>query len=194
MTELTPAPASANEPAANPTPSDSEHAPDPTALAAEVDKWRSMSRKNEKAFKDASKELETFRQAAMTEQERAIEAARSEARTAVLSEVGNQLVAAEMRAQAASTGATLPAPDYLNLARFLGEDGQPDTKAINAFVTTLSQSAPPQPEYKQDIGLGRQGTSQAGQLTRSDLSRMTASQINAARSKGHLDALMRGEL
>ncbi|MFI6685364.1 hypothetical protein [Streptomyces sp. NPDC050485] len=194
MTELTPAPASTNEPAANSTTSGSEQAPDPTVLTAEVDKWRSMSRKNEKAFKDASKELEQFRQAAMTEQERAIETARAEARTAALSEVGSQLVAAELRAQAASTGATLPAADYLNLSRFLGEDGQPDTNAITHFVTTLSTNTPPQPEYKQDIGLGRQGTSQAGQLTRSDLSRMTPAQINAARSKGLLDALMRGEL
>ncbi|MFI6052783.1 hypothetical protein ACIBCO_22210 [Streptomyces violascens] len=194
MTEQNTASAPSTDPTAASTTPETSQAPDTAALTAEVAKWKALSRKNETAFKAADKQLTDFRQASMTEQERAIEAARAEARTAALSEVGSQLVAAELRAEAASTGATLPAADYLNLARFLGEDGQLDTNAISSFVTSLSPSTPQQPEYDQDAGLGRQGTSQAGQLTRSDLSRMTASQINAARSKGHLDALMRGEL
>ncbi|GGP72143.1 hypothetical protein [Streptomyces melanogenes] len=189
MTEPTPTPLPAAEPV---LPSELPQAPDAAALTAEVDKWRSMSRKNEKAFKDASRELEQFRQAAVTDQERAIETARAEARTAALSEFGSQLVTAELRAQAASAGTTLPAAEFLNLSRFLGEDGQPDGEAIAAFITTLSTSK--EPEYRQNIGLGRQGTSQAGQVTRSRLSHMSRAQINEARSKGLLDAVMRGEL
>ncbi|MFD9569728.1 hypothetical protein ACFWBI_07775 [Streptomyces sp. NPDC059982] len=166
-------------------------APDVTALQAEVAKWKALSRKNERAFKDADQELATVRQAAMTDQEKALEQAREEARSSTLAEVGTQLVAAELRTQAAAAGATLPGPDYLNLNRFLGTNSTPDTDAIKAFVATLTPTAP---AYRQDLGLGRQGTTQAGQLTHADLSRMTPSQINEARSKGLLDAVMRGEL
>ncbi|MGW2579888.1 hypothetical protein ACWCYZ_00885 [Streptomyces virginiae] len=166
---------------------------DPADLRAEVEKWKGLSRKNEKAFKDASKELSEFRTAAMTDQERALEQARAEARTAAFTEVGGQLVAAELRAQAATAGAQLPDADFLNLSRFVGQDGRPDTNAISAFVATLS-APKAQPTYRQDLGLGRQGSAQAGQLSRSDLTRMTPAQINEARSKGLLDAVMRGEL
>ncbi|MFJ8384729.1 hypothetical protein ACIQ9Q_09485 [Streptomyces sp. NPDC094438] len=192
MTELNTPPAPADEPASNPPTPEASEAPDASALAAEVAKWKSLSRKNETAFKAADKELAEFRQAAMSDQERAIEAARAEARTAALGEFGNQLVAAELRAQAASTGAALPDAEYLNLNRFLGDDGQPDSAAIAEFVTTLS--ATKQPAYLQNIGLGRQGASHAGQLTHTDISRMTSAQINEARSKGLLDSVMRGKL
>ncbi|WP_126641625.1 hypothetical protein [Embleya hyalina] len=161
-------------------------------LQAEVAKWKALSRKNETAFKAASTELDGIRQSAMSDQERAIEAARTEARTAALSEVGNRLVEAELRASAAAVGATLPAAEFLNTAAFLGADGSPDTERISAFVSTLPKS-PVEPVYDQSLGLGRQGAV-SGQYTRDDLSRMTRAERIEARKAGKLDALMRGDI
>ncbi|MFE7313805.1 hypothetical protein ACFU7T_11960 [Streptomyces sp. NPDC057555] len=161
-------------------------------LRAEVARWKAMSRKNEKSFKEASRELDQARQAAMSDQERAIEQARQEARTEALTEAGRRLALAELRAQAAQEGATLPGAEFLNVNRFVGTDGETDTEAITAFIGTLPGRAAP--VYRQDLGLGRQPSGNAGQLTRSDLSRMTAKDINQARADGRLDALMRGEI
>lgn len=168
-------------------------APAVADLQAQVDKWKAMSRKNEASYKDAARELEQLRAAGMSEQDRAIETARQEARTSALAELNERLVAAELKAQAAAAGTNLPDADFLNLNRFLDSEGAPDTEAIAAFVSALPATKDT-PVYRQDLGLGRQGTSTAGQLTRSDLSRMTPAQVNKARDEGRLDALMRGEL
>ncbi|MCZ4097318.1 MULTISPECIES: hypothetical protein [unclassified Streptomyces] len=195
-TTITPASAQASSAAVTDpagTPVDVAPALDPSALQAEVEKWKGLSRKNEASFKAASKELDQFRQVSMSDQERALEQARTETRTAVLSEVGERLAAAELRAQAASAGATLPDADFLNLSRFVSEDGSPDPAAVKAFVSTLP-TAKKAPVYAQGLGLGRQGSSTAGQISRSDLARMTTAQINTARDKGLLDAVMRGEI
>ncbi|MFK0295482.1 hypothetical protein ACIQU6_34125 [Streptomyces sp. NPDC090442] len=161
-------------------------------LRAEVARWKAMSRKNEKSFKEAARQLDQARQAAMSDQERAIDQARQEARTEALTEAGRRLALAELRAKAAQEGATLPADEFLNVTRFIGADGETDTEAVSAFIGTLPGKAAP--VYRQDLGLGRQPSGKAGQLTRSDLSRMTAKDINQARADGRLDALMRGEI
>ncbi|MEU2366219.1 MULTISPECIES: hypothetical protein [Streptomyces] len=166
--------------------------PDASALQAEIDKWKALSRKNEDRFKQASTELEGFRQSQMSDTEKAIEAARQEARTAALSEVGTKLISAELRAASSAAGVTLPGAEFLNLNSFLGEDGNPDSSRIEAFVSSLPKpsSTPP---YPQDLGLGRQGSPAAGQLTREDLARMSPREINEARAAGKCDALLRGE-
>ncbi|WP_143658558.1 hypothetical protein [Streptomyces sp. IMTB 2501] len=170
-----------------------EATPETAALQAEIDKWKALSRKNEDRFKQASTELEGFRQSQMTDTEKAIEAAKVEARNAALSEVGTKLVNAELRAASSAAGVPLPGAEYLNLDSFVGEDGSPDSARIEAFVSSLPKpnSAP---SYAQNIGLGRQGSPAAGQLTREDLSRMSPREINEARKAGKCDALMRGEL
>ena len=168
-----------------------EPTPDVAALQAEIDKWKAHSRKNEDRFKSTSVELETLRQSQMSDNEKAIEAAKAEGRNAALAEVGTRLVDAELRAQAAAAGVDLPSAEYLNMSRFLGADGSVDADAVRAFITSTPKAAP---AFKQGIGLGRQGAPGANQLTRADLSRMTPSEINAARRAGHLDALLRGEI
>jgi hypothetical protein len=167
----------------------------PTAedLQAEIDKWKALSRTNEKRWNDASAELDTLKQSQMSDAQKAIEAARAEGRTAALSEVGNRLVEAELRAQAATAGVELPSAEFLNLNRFLGTDGAVDSEAVSAFVKSIPTPAAG-PAFRQDIGLGRQGDSAPGQLTRDDLSRMTPSEINDARKAGKFDALLRGEI
>ncbi|MFD5697849.1 hypothetical protein [Streptomyces lasiicapitis] len=170
-----------------------EAQPEVTALQAEIDKWKALSRKNEDRFKQASTELDGFRKSQMTDTETAIEAAKVEARNAALSEVGIRLVDAELRAASSAAGVTLPGAEFLNLGSFLGEDGNPDSARIEAFASSLPKPSS-EPTYAQNIGLGRQGGPAAGQLTREDLSRMSPREINEARKAGKCDALMRGEI
>ncbi|MFG2228024.1 hypothetical protein [Streptomyces sp. NPDC048644] len=132
----------------------------PTDLAAgdtsgpgEVERWKRMSRENEKRWKQASRELEEIRQAQMTEQEKAIEAARSEARRSTLAEVGTSLAEAEIRAQSAAAGVAVPT-DYLDLTRFVGEDGRANREAVSAFITSLPQPQEQEPEFPQLMGTG----------------------------------------
>jgi hypothetical protein len=167
--------------------------PDVAALQAEVDKWKALSRKNEDRFKATSAELDQFRQESMSDADKAIEAAKAEGRNAALAEVGTRIADAELRAQAAAAGVELPSAEFLNMSRFIGSDGSVDSDAVTAFVSSLPKPAAG-PAFRQDIGLGRQGGQAPGQLTRDDLSRMTPSEINAARKEGKFDALLRGEL
>ncbi|WP_055523436.1 hypothetical protein [Streptomyces graminilatus] len=131
-----------------------DNAPAPTveSLQAEVDKWKALSRTNEKRWNEASTELDTFRQAQMTEQEKAIEAAKAEARTAALSEVGTSLVAAEIRAQAATAGVTV-STEFLDLNRFLGENGRADGDKVKSFISSLPKPTA-NPEFPQLMGAG----------------------------------------
>jgi hypothetical protein len=163
-------------------------------LAAEVAKWKALSRTNEARWKDASRELDQLRQAQMSEADRALEQARNETRTATLAEVGGRLAAAELRAHAATAGVELPPADYLNLGAFIGEDGSPNADAIASFVTSLPKPAT-EPEFPQGIGLGRQGgTSNPHQLTREEYLRLSREDRIKARKDGRIEALMRGEL
>ncbi|MEU0159018.1 hypothetical protein ABZ154_09300 [Streptomyces sp. NPDC006261] len=103
-------------------------------------KWQALSKKNEDNFKSASKERDTLKSSVMTDAEKAIEAARTEGRTSALSEVGMDLVNAEMVIQAATAGVNLPDTQYLNMATFLGEDGRPNKDAVKTFVESLPKA------------------------------------------------------
>jgi hypothetical protein len=116
-------------------------------------KWKSLSRQNEKKWEDASGELTKLREAQMTEAEKAIETARAEGRTSALSEVGTDLVTAEMALQAATAGVSLPPAEYLNVSKFLGEDGRPNKEAVKSFVESLPKS---KEEFPSLQGAGKQ--------------------------------------
>ena len=113
-------------------------------LAAEVEKWQALSRKNEeraKANAKAQKELDALKLASMTEQEQAVEAARIEARTETLREVGETRVGDAFRVAAAGKQVDVEEIlDGINLAKFLGDDGQPNAEAITQWVEKI---APP---------------------------------------------------
>ncbi|MDQ1016687.1 hypothetical protein [Streptomyces afghaniensis] len=171
-------------------------APTVEELQADVERWKTLSRQNEKNYNEARTELSKLQEASMTDAEKAIEKAKDEARNAALSEVGTRLVDAELRVQAATAGVTLPRPEFLNTSAFLGTDGVVNTEAIKAFVESLPKPSNA-PEFAQGIGLGRQGDSgsyAAGQIGRDALSRMSPQEISAARKAGKLDALMKGDL
>ncbi|MET8702727.1 hypothetical protein ABZW10_28290 [Kitasatospora sp. NPDC004723] len=125
------------EPETAPTPEPTTPPETPPAdQAAEAEKWKALSRKNEDRWKAASKELEDLKAAAMTDQEKALADARAEGRKAALSEVGTSLAAAEIRAQAAAAGVTVPT-DYLDLNRFLTGDGKADAEAVKGLIESF---------------------------------------------------------
>lgn len=102
-------------------------------------KWEDRAKENSAAAKAAEK----ARLDAMSESERAIEEAKQSARQEATTAFGKRLATSEIRATAADAGADLAGVfDYLDLGRFVGEDGEPDTKAINAFVEGLPKKAP----------------------------------------------------
>lgn len=141
------------------------------ALLAEVEKhkteaakYQALMRKQETRAKensDAAKqvealkaELEQFRQASMSETEKALAKATKDAeakgRADALTAVGQRLVRAEFKALAAGNIPDLDGVlDDLNLAKFIGQDGEPDTKAIEAAVKRLTPPPPPaEPEQR----------------------------------------------
>jgi hypothetical protein len=117
---------------------------------AEAEKWKTQSRKQEeraKANAAAAKELEQLRAAQMSEAEKIAAEAESRGRSAALAEVGQRLVRAEFAARSAGRiGADVL--DDLNLAKFLTEDGEPDTAAIDKAVARLAPPAEPEPTRK----------------------------------------------
>lgn len=100
-------------------------------------KWEERAKANAKA----AKELEEFRQQSMSETEKAIEQARTEGRRQALTETGQKIAAAELRAAASGrmTEEQLSTLlDGLNLARFVDDDGEVDREALTAFVDGIA--------------------------------------------------------
>lgn len=152
MSEATPetpaAPAQEQQPAAPAAP---ETPPTVEELQAKLEEATKESRKWETRSKEnhqAKTELEKQQKAAMTDAERAVSEAESKGRTAATAEFGKRLATSEIRAAAADAQADLAGVfDYLDLARFVGEDGEPDEKAINAFVDGLPKKDPGTPSF-----------------------------------------------
>ncbi|MFB7906422.1 hypothetical protein ACFC1T_08345 [Kitasatospora sp. NPDC056076] len=186
MTDTTFPPNSENQP-----PATGQTPPTVEQLQAEIDKWKSLSRTNEKRWNDASGELETLRQERMTEAEKATEKVRAATRSAVLAEIAPQLVEAAIASEAAKSGIEVGDLQFTPLEQFIGEDGTVNRELVIKFVQSRGEG---KPVYAQNLGLGRQGGTTAGQLSRGDLARMTPKEIQEARKAGLLDALMRGAL
>lgn len=86
------------------------------------------------------KELETQQRASMSEADKAVAEAEERGRTAALTEFGQRLARSEFVAAAARRNPAWDASavlDDLNLARYVGEDGEPDEKAIAKAVERL---------------------------------------------------------
>jgi hypothetical protein len=151
MTEATPeapaAPAQEQQPAAQAPeapPSVEELQTKLDEVTKEARKWETRSKENHQA----KTELEKQRQAAMTDAERAVSEAEAKGRTAATAEFGKRLATSEIRTAAAVAGADLAGVfDYLDLSRFVGEDGEPDEKAIKAFVDGLPKKDPGTPSF-----------------------------------------------
>lgn len=158
----TDAPDTGTEPTPETTDATADATPDTgtdvDALAAELEKWKAQARKHEdraKANAAAAKELQQLREQTMTETERAIEAARSEARAQVLAEVGASRVDDAVRLALAGRPVDPDALlEGLDRGRFLGDDGTPDRDGIAAWVDRIAPKPDPQATTAVDLGQG----------------------------------------
>ncbi|GAA3473892.1 hypothetical protein [Nonomuraea roseola] len=164
---------------------------DVAALTAERDKWLHFARQHEDKWKALSAELDAVKQSQMSDTDRAIEAAKAEARKATLSEVGGKLTVAELTARAAKAGVTLPDPKFINLAALMGGDGEPDGDAIDGFIGTLPKPSTA-PAFAQEVlnNAGNREANKPRQLTRADLQTMSYDEIEKARKAGQLNDLL----
>lgn len=123
---------------------------------------------------------------------------REEGRKAALEEIQGRLIASEVRAQAAGKlNDPADAIRFIDLTQFdVGPDGSIDAddiaEAISDLVTQkpyLAKSDPaPPPRFQGSADGGAQGRERS--LTRDDLARMSAEEINAALEEGRLKHLL----
>jgi len=124
-------------------------------LAKERDK-RQAAEKEAKRLKAIEAELETLRQASMSEQEKAVEKAKAEGRTEATQAMGEKLVAAEIRAVAAgrlTNEQLVTLLDRLNLASFVNDDGEVDEAKVVKFVDGIAPVKTDVPVFP-DLGQG----------------------------------------
>lgn len=111
-------------------------------LRKEAAKYRTEAR-------TAASELEKQRQASMSEAEKAIAEAEARGRTTAATEFGKELAQEKFDALAGRRNPdfdTAKALEFVDLGKFLGEDGRPDAKAIAEAVERLvpaGSTAPP---------------------------------------------------
>jgi hypothetical protein len=161
-------------------------------LKAEVDKWKSLSRKNEqqaKANLAAAKELEEIRKSQLTDTEKLVEQTKHETAQAIRREFATKLVDAELKATL--NGRILDGGALLDFdkASFILDDGNIDSEAIQSWVEAHSKTADvPAP----NLGQGNRGVnpSKAQIRTRDELKNMSPAEILEARREGRLDSLM----
>lgn len=138
--------------------------PDVESLTAELSKWKAQSRKHEersKANATAAAELEQLRAQSMTDQEKAVEQARAEARAEALQEAGRGRAVDAIRAAAAGRPVDVEALiEAVDTTQFLGETGEPDRAAIDAWV---SRVAPERNAETRDFGQGARGVPESDQ-------------------------------
>ncbi len=133
-------------------------------LTAEVEKWKALARKNEDKAKElapAAKRLAELEQASQSETERAVSKARQEADQVARSEERGKwtqrLAGARFLALAARRNSEFDAQtrlDDLNLAKYVGEDGEPDDQGLAGLVEQWvpPKEANPRPSGNADLG------------------------------------------
>lgn len=111
---------------------------DPGKKALEAE--RNARKEAEKARKALEREIAQLRTANLSEAEKAVAEAEARGRTAAITEFGERLVRSNFIAEAARRNPEFDAAsvlDDLNLRRFVGDDGEPDTDAITKSVERL---------------------------------------------------------
>jgi hypothetical protein len=133
-------------------------APEGQPAEADTTDWKAEARKWEQRAKDNNKarlQLEETQRAAMTEAERAVAEAEAKGRQSAQADYGQRLAKSEFAAAAARRNPDFKIGDVLddlNLGRFLGEDGEPDTKAIEKAVERFVPAASASPPPPMDLG------------------------------------------
>ncbi|MER7047736.1 hypothetical protein [Streptomyces jumonjinensis] len=164
--------------------------PVPPADSGDGTDWKAMARQWEKRAKEngtAAAELEKLKAANQTEQEKAIAAAEKNGRTAALSEAAPQIAQARLEAAAARAGVDLaPLAEFIDVTRFIGDDGTVDDKAIKAAVEKLGKLAPAR-------GAGRSGADLGGGGGSGDQAHSLDKEIAQAKANGDWRTVMRLE-
>ena len=166
--------------------------PEMDKLQAEVEKWKSLSRKNEqqaKANVAAAKELEEIKKSQLSETEKLIEQTKTETAQEIRREFATKLVDAELKS--ALQGRVMEAGALLSFDKssFILEDGNIDSEAVQSWVEAHSKTTEiPAP----DLGQGNRGKnpSKAQIRSRDELANMSPADILQARKEGRLDTLM----
>ena len=103
-----------------------------------VEKLRRESADYRTRLRKLEQDAERQRKATLSEAERAVLEAETRGRTSATQEFGRRLAAAEFRAKAAQANANADELlDLIDVSRFVGDDGEPDSKAIDAAVKRL---------------------------------------------------------
>lgn len=161
-------------------------------LQAEIDKWKSLSRKNEQQAKSnmaAVKELEEIKKSQLTDTEKLVEQTKSETAQAIRAEFAAKLVDAELKSALQNRVMDAGALLSFDKAAFIEADGNIDSEAIQSWVEANSKTTDtPTP----DLGQGSRGKnpSKAQIRSRDELTNMTPAEILQARNEGRLDTLM----
>jgi hypothetical protein len=106
---------------------------------------KERARVAEKAVKAHEAELEKLRNAAMSDQEKAVSEAEARGRQTALTEAGRKIAVAEIRAAAVGkdTEALNSQLEFLNVDTVLGEDGEVDAEKVARFVAGVADSGKP---------------------------------------------------
>lgn len=123
-----------------------------------IDRMKAERDEARREMKALKAEIDKVRKSSLTEAEQAVVEAEQRGRTSVLAEFGQRLARTEFVAAAARRNPGYDAAavlDDLNLARYIGDDGEPDSKAIAAAVDRLVPeyaTANPRPVGNADLG------------------------------------------
>lgn len=105
-----------------------------------LDRMKAERNEAKKSAAALQKQLDDFKKASMTEAEKAVAEAEERGRTSATTEFGKELAQTQFDALAGRRNPdfdTSKALEYVDLAKFLGEDGRPDAAAIKAAVERL---------------------------------------------------------
>lgn len=114
------------------------------------------------------KELAKIRRTSLSESERAVEEARLEGRASAAVEFGKRLARSEFDSIAGRRNAdvdTSAVLEYVDLARFVGEDGEPDSKAIAEAVERLVPESSGAAQAPPPLDLGQRSAPTRGKST-----------------------------
>lgn len=113
-------------------------------LAAEAEKWKTLSRKHESRAKANADKAKKYDESDLTDAEKLAAEAEERGRTAALAETGRRLAAAEVRAALAGI---VPDPksivEDLDLSRYVADDGEVDEDAVTALRDKYASLAKP---------------------------------------------------
>ncbi|MBG0830521.1 hypothetical protein HS041_22425 [Planomonospora sp. ID67723] len=111
-----------------------------TDWVAEARKWEKRAKENSKA----AEELEKLKTEAMSEQEKAVAAARKEGETSAIVKAGQRVARAEFKAAVAAKGLDLgEALDLIDTTKFVDDKGDVDEAEIKKAVGKLAKVAAP---------------------------------------------------